>query len=93
MAHRVVLEDGAAREIRKLPKEVLSRVIAKAEALAHEPRPPGCKKLKGIDDLYRVRAGGYRIVYCVDDRALRVLVVSVGDRSSVYERLRRKRAR
>jgi mRNA interferase RelE/StbE len=91
VAHRVLVEDGAAREIRRLPKEVQGRVVAKAEALAKDPRPSGCQKLKGMEDLYRVRVGDYRIVYRIEDEVLLVLVVSVGDRGGVYERLRRKR--
>jgi mRNA-degrading endonuclease RelE of RelBE toxin-antitoxin system len=36
-----------------------------------------------------VRSGDYRIVYLVKDNALLVLVVSIGSRGDVYERLRR----
>ena len=89
MAYRVLVEDGAAREIKKLPKHVQRQVVPKLEALALNPRPPGSQQLKGAEDLYRVRSGDYRIVYRVKDDVLLVLVVSVGDRSQVYERLRR----
>lgn len=75
---------SAANAVRKLPKTQQRRVIAKAEALAEAPRPPGCKKLHGSDELYRVRAGDYRIVYAVEDRDLIVLVVQVGHRKAVY---------
>ena len=44
-----------------------------------------------MEDLYRVRVGDYRIVYRIEDEVLLVLVVSVGDRGGVHERLRRKR--
>jgi mRNA interferase RelE/StbE len=52
--------------------------------LSAEPRPPGCEKLSGHADRYRVRQGDYRIVYAVDDIAQVVLVVKVGHRREVY---------
>ena len=40
-------------------------VDAKLMALRENPRPRGCRKL--VDDIYRVRAGAYRIIYHIDD--------------------------
>ncbi|HZP40327.1 MAG TPA: type II toxin-antitoxin system RelE/ParE family toxin [Candidatus Binatia bacterium] len=48
--------------------------------LASDPRPPGCRKLSGYDDVFRVRVGRYRVLYAVEDRRLLVLVLKVGDR-------------
>ena len=84
MAYRVHFKPSAAEAIRSLPKAHQRRVIAKAEALAENPRPPGCKKLHGSDDFYRVRVGDYRIVYTVEDQELIILVVRVGHRKEVY---------
>ena len=53
--------------------------------MADDPRPPGCKKLKGVENLYRLREGDYRVIYSVEDRVLRVIVVAVGNRKDVYE--------
>jgi mRNA interferase RelE/StbE len=36
--------------------------------------------------LYRVRVGDYRIIYDVEDKVTRVLVLKVGDRKQVYKR-------
>ena len=52
--------------------------------LAENPRPPGCVKLQGGDELFRVRVGGYRIVYQIQDTVLVVLVVQVGHRREIY---------
>jgi mRNA interferase RelE/StbE len=92
VAYRVVVEGAAARTIRKLPRQTQRQVVAKAEGLGQNPRPPGCKKLEGAEDLYRVRVGEYRIVYRIEDRKLVVLVIRVAPRSEAYRRLgRRKR--
>ena len=60
------------------------RLITKIYALAADPRPPGCEKLSGIRDLYRVRQGDYRIVYSIADRVLTVEVIKIGHRREVY---------
>ena len=48
------------------------------------PRPPGCEKLAGEDNRYRIRVGRYRVVYSVGDARLVVFVVKVGHRKDVY---------
>ncbi|MBZ5590025.1 MAG: type II toxin-antitoxin system RelE/ParE family toxin [Acidobacteriia bacterium] len=55
--------------------------------LATNLRPPGCEKLAGAGDRYRVRPGAYRIVYEVPDEELVVVLVKVGHRSDVYKNL------
>ncbi len=54
------------------------------DGLAVNPRPKGVKKLSGLDDLYRIRVGDYRIVYQIHDDRLIVLVVRIGHRKDVY---------
>jgi mRNA interferase RelE/StbE len=56
------------------------------ENLADNPRPPGCKKLKGGDKEWRIRVGDYRVVYTIDDAKLLVEVTRIRHRSDVYER-------
>jgi mRNA interferase RelE/StbE len=52
--------------------------------LANDPRPPGCKKLKGRDG-YRIRVGDYRIIYQIIDDVLVVNVVALGHRKDIYD--------
>jgi len=49
------------------------------------PRPAGCKKLKGCKDQWRVRVGDWRVVYIIDDTASLVSVTCVAHRREVYE--------
>jgi mRNA interferase RelE/StbE len=53
---------------------------------ADNPRPPGCRKLKGGDKEWRIRVGDYRVVYTTDDAQMLVEVTRIGHRSTVYER-------
>jgi len=84
MAYAVEFAPSAEREFRKLAREIQLRLRPHIDALGSDPRPVGAKKLKGRDDLWRIRAGDYRIVYEVRDRALVVLVVRVAHRREVY---------
>jgi mRNA interferase RelE/StbE len=49
------------------------------------PRPSGCKKLRGVRDLWRVRIGDYRIIYYVDDRAQMIEVRAIRNRKDAYD--------
>jgi len=80
---------AADRDLRRLPEETQRRIVMAAEALADEPRPQGAKKLAGMDDLWRVRVGDYRLVDQVRDARLIVLVVSIGHRRDIYRKLRK----
>ncbi len=55
--------------------------------LSSNPRPKGCKKLQGYDNVYRVRYSDYRIVYTVNDDVLVVEIIHIGNRKDVYDRL------
>lgn len=88
MAHSIELSPAAARQLKKLDRKALSQIAARIDSLADEPRPRGCEKLAGYDCLYRVRVGDYRIVYAVRDDVLLVVVVKVGSRAEIYQRIR-----
>ena len=61
----------------------LKKVLERIEALAADPRPPGCEKLTG-QQRYRLRQGRYRILYSIQDDELTVWVVKVGHRKDIY---------
>ncbi|HEY0552599.1 MAG TPA: type II toxin-antitoxin system RelE/ParE family toxin [Verrucomicrobiae bacterium] len=84
MTYRVDVRPEPQKFLRKLrDEELAARLVAAMRALASNPRPTGCKKLKG-NDLWRIRVSDYRILYQIHDRVLVVLVVSIGHRSDVY---------
>lgn len=74
---------SVAKDLRGLPKADVKRILARAESLRENPRPPGVEKLAG-SERYRVRQGDYRILYTVDDATVVVEVVKVGHRKDVY---------
>lgn len=84
-SYNVLVKRSAAKEIEALQLKDRRRVVAKIQALARDPRPPGCEMLTGAET-YRLRQGDYRILYEIVDRDLIVTVVKVGNRRDVYYR-------
>jgi mRNA interferase RelE/StbE len=85
MSYEVGFKPAALRQFRKLNENVQIIILEAIESLADQPRPQGCKKLKGAVDLYRIRvAKDYRVVYAIEDQKLLVTVVKIGHRREVY---------
>jgi mRNA interferase RelE/StbE len=85
-SYDVALTSSAERELKKLSGQLVARIMPRLENLASNPRPSGCKKLRGGDHEWRIRVGDYRVVYTIDDAELRVEVTRIRHRSEVYER-------
>ncbi|MHC4694163.1 MAG: type II toxin-antitoxin system RelE family toxin [Planctomycetota bacterium] len=58
----------------------------KIKNLGNNPYPPNCVKLKGQEDLYRIRSGDYRIIYMVKSKEVIILVLRIAHRRQVYKR-------
>ena len=83
--YAVEIKPSARKELEALPDHVLSRVVRKIQSLSDNPRPAGCKKLKGYKDLWRIRVGDWRVVYIIDDAVRVVSVTRIAHRREVYE--------
>lgn len=68
LSYRVAIKSSARKELERLPDTLIARIVERLEALASNPRPPGCKKLKGGDLEWRIRVGDYRIVYAISEQ-------------------------
>lgn len=82
MGYRIELRPAAIRTLRSVHPRDRGRIQGAIRLLAEDPRPPGARKLQGRDG-YRVRVGGYRILYTIQDAVLLVVVVTLGHRGDV----------
>jgi mRNA interferase RelE/StbE len=82
--YNVQLARSARKELESLDKSIVVRIFARLVALSDDPRPPGCKKLRGANDLWRVRVGDYRVIYAISDRERVVDVSAIHHRSDAY---------
>lgn len=76
---------SAEKELVALDSTILKRIVQKIETLAGEPRPSGCKKLKGEKNRWRMRVGDYRVIYSIDDRARVVDISAIRHRREAYQ--------
>jgi len=83
MTYSVAISRRAQKELADLPRQVQVIVVDAITALAADPRPPGCLKLHGREG-WRIRAGDYRVLYDIDDRARSVTIFHIGNRRDVY---------
>jgi mRNA interferase RelE/StbE len=82
-SYKVLIAVAAERELRDLPAKERPRITKRILALSPDPRPPGCKKLSGLDG-YRLRVDRYRVLYVVADEARIVTIYEIGHRREVY---------
>jgi mRNA interferase RelE/StbE len=83
--YAVLLTNSAQKEIKNLDNVILGRVLAALRLLRTNPRPPGCRKLAGQYNRWRIRIGDYRIVYKISDTTRTVEVIAARHRSKAYE--------
>jgi len=81
--YELCFKRSVTKDLRPLSKTDLKLILKRIEALADDPRPPGCEKLSG-QERYRIRQGAYRILYEIEDHRLVITVVKIGHRRDVY---------
>jgi mRNA interferase RelE/StbE len=83
----IELTATAAKQLAKIDRQNARRItdfLQQRVAVSDNPRSAG-KALSGpLGTLWRYRVGDYRLICDIQDQALRVLVVMVGNRREVY---------
>lgn len=82
--YRIEWRPSTKKDLRKISKGEVPRIVEAVESLSSQPRPPGSRKLSGSDLTYRIRVGDYRVIYEIYDKVILVEVVKVGHRKDVY---------
>lgn len=81
--YKIIIKKPAKKFIDRLPANERKRIIAAIELL---PDGEDIKRLRGHDDLMRLRVGSYRIIYTVNHGELIVCVIDAGNRGEIYNR-------
>lgn len=89
MSWKVEFDPAAVRDLGKLDRQVARRILSFLQtrvALMDDPRSIG-EALKGskLGEFWKYRVGDYRIISKIEDGALRILVVRIGNRREVYQ--------
>lgn len=83
--HTIKFKKSAEKDFGKLPSNYQRLIAGRIDTLIEDPHPAGSEKLKGRDDVYRVRQGDWRILYTVDDSERIVTILGIGPRGSIYK--------
>jgi len=83
LSYELFIERSAQKALSKIPDPDQVRIIEAIKALGGGPRTPGCKKLSGRD-AWRIRVGNYRVIYEIDDKINKVLIILVNHRREIY---------
>lgn len=83
--YRIEYKKSVAKDLRKLPKVALTGLVVRIQALQDNPRPQGSVKLRGSNDLFRLRYGDYRVIYQIAGDVLIITIIKVGHRREVYK--------
>ncbi len=81
--YEILFKASVWKDLKKIPKSDLKKILIKIEKLGDDPHPMGSEKLTG-EELYRTRQGNYRIIYSIQDNELTVWIIKVGHRKNIY---------
>lgn len=81
--YKIEVKRSAEKELKKIPKKELIKIIDQIGSLANNPRPAGSKKLTN-QEKYRIRIGNYRVLYYIEDEILTIFIIKVGHRKEIY---------
>lgn len=84
-SYKIIIENKAEKELRKLAKPVRQRLASAIDGLAGNPRPAASRKMVGSTG-FRLRIGDYRVIYEIDDAIVTIYIVKVGHRREVYKK-------
>lgn len=84
MEYRLFIKPSASKEAEKIPKKQKERIRTEIKKLSENPRPKGVRKLKGKEDIYRIRIADYRVLYTIDDEENIIRILSVLNRKEAY---------
>ena len=82
--YKIEISATAEKQLKKLPRDAQRSIVKAILTLGDDPFPRGSRKLRGYEDLYRIRVGVYRILYSVESNRLIVIILKIGHRKDVY---------
>ena len=71
--------------LKKADKTLAERILSKIELLKTEPVGHDAKRIVGMEKVFRVRVGDYRILYTLSWDLRKILVHKIDKRARVYK--------
>jgi mRNA interferase RelE/StbE len=84
---KIQFKRSAEKEIRRIERKLIPRILTRIEALADNPFPRQSLKLSEAEATYRLRTGNYRVIYGVDTVTKTIIVHYIRHRKEAYHKL------
>lgn len=84
-SYNIKWKSSARKEIKKLSKNIILKIVDNVEKLVEDPFPANSRKIVGTQHTYRIRVKNYRIVYSVESDKLTILIIRIRHRKDVYK--------
>ena len=77
---------SAKKELRKIDKTEITKILKAIELLENNPYPTNHKKILGTEHIYRIKIGNYRVIYSVENQKLIIEIIRVRHRKEAYRK-------
>ena len=77
---------SAVKELRRIDRKVVPRIVKAVESLSSNPFPVGVRKLYSSEHSYRIRVGDYRVIYTVFESHLVIEIIRIRHRKDIYRK-------
>ena len=86
--YRIILHKKVTKFLKTRSAKEQNLIIGKLNQLKQNPKSNTAldiKKMKGLENVFRLRIGKIRIIYQVLDNELLVLIITAGTRGDIYK--------
>ena len=82
MKYQIVYDKPAVKFLKRQTKEKQKWII---DAIRQLPHTGDIKTLAGHPGVFRLRVGGYRVIYSIENEILIIRIMDIGNRGDVYK--------
>jgi mRNA interferase RelE/StbE len=85
--YKLTFSKDARKFIDKQTSQTKQRIRNALLQLAEDPfSNRQVKRLKGTEDILRLRVGDFRVVFSMEEEKLVILIISIGNRGDIYNK-------
>lgn len=77
---------SAKKELKKIDKVEIPKILKEIEKLSSEPYPTNHKKILGTEHIFRIKIGNYRVIYSIENEQLIIEIIRVRHRKEAYRK-------
>lgn len=85
--YKIELSNAARKDLKALEIKTVSKIQKKLNDLADSSSNLDIKKLEGLNNLFRLRCGDYRIIFELNNPEATILILAIDHRKDIYKGL------